>query len=239
MSCLWIRVLGLVMFVALSGCTSAVRSVSPDEPLPGYFKVSSSGAAALLYMGSAVQWNERYAVSAAHIPSLPNVVHRCSTGCDLVFIRRDAEDKPPAWRPAITGEVLETVGQSPLLTTVKGTGTSKAQRVRLNEKGDRTPYALSDAPVIEGMSGGPIYGADDAVVGMTVGIYLPRLPLPPSLANSETLTVYVPYDIIQREWQLFSARQSVERYSLREVALHETPAKTGQPSRLVSTRWKP
>ncbi|MHC5352369.1 serine protease [Metapseudomonas furukawaii] len=239
MSGLWIRVLGLVISVTLSGCTSAVRSVSPDEPLPGYFKVSSSGAAALLYVGSAVQWNQRYAVSAAHIPSLSNVVHRCSTGCDLVFIRRDAEGTPPTWRPAIAGEPLETVGQSPLLITVKGTGTSKTQRVRLNEKGDHTPYALSDAPVVEGMSGGPVYGADDAVVGMTVGIYLPRLPLPPSLANSETLTVYVPYDIIQREWQLFSARQGLDRDPRRDVALRESTTRANRTPHTGSTGWTP
>ncbi|SDI27005.1 hypothetical protein SAMN05216189_1003208 [Pseudomonas delhiensis] len=239
MSRLWIRLLGLAISAALAGCTGAVRSVSPDEPLPGYFPVSSSGAAALLYMGSAVQWNTHYAVSAAHIPSLRNVVHHCSTGCDLVFIRRDAEGRPPVWRPAITGEVLNTVGQNPFLGTLKGTGTSKAQRVRLDVEGDRTRYALSDAPVVEGMSGGPVYGADQAVVGITVGIYLPHLPLPASLASSKPLTVYVPYDIIQREWQLFSALQGRGRSSPREVAIHETPMKTARPSYPGSVRSLP
>lgn len=231
MSGLWIRVLGLVTSLVLSGCMSAVRNVSPDEPLPGYFKVSSSGAAALLYVGSAIQWNQHYAVSAAHIPSLPNVVHRCSTGCDLVFIRRDADGIAPTWRQAITGEVLETVGQSPWLITVKGTGTSKAQRVRLNDKSDHTAYALSDAPVVEGMSGGPVYGADDAVVGMTVGIYLPQLPLPPSLEDSKTLSVYVPYEIIQREWQLFSALQDLDRYPRRNLAFQENPRRANRSTR--------
>lgn len=228
MSVFLLRVLGLVTFLALSGCTSAVRSVPAGEPLPGYFKVDLSGAAALLYVGSAVQWNQHYAVSAAHIPSVPNVVHRCSTGCDLVFIRRDAEGMAPVWRQAIAGEVLETVGQSPWLSTVKGIGTSKAQRVRLNEKGDHTPYALSDAPVVEGMSGGPVYGTDDAVVGITVGIYLPQLPLPPSLGNSKPLTVYVPYDIIQREWQLFSALKDLDRDTQRNLAFHKNSARANR-----------
>ncbi|WP_165671681.1 trypsin-like peptidase domain-containing protein [Metapseudomonas otitidis] len=199
----------------------------------------SSSDAGAVFLGSAVQWNQRYAVSAAHIPSLSNVVHRCSTGCDLVFIRRDAKAPPPTWRSAITGEALETVGQSPLLITVKGTGTSKAQRVRLNEKGDHTSYALSDAPVVEGMSGGPVYGADDAVVGMTVGIYLPSLPLPPSLANSETLTVYVPYDIIQREWQLYSARNGLERDPRLDMVLQASSTKSYRSPRVSSSSRTP
>lgn len=215
-----IRGLGLATLLVISGCTGMVSSVSHDEHLPGYFKVSSSGANALLYIGSAVQWNNHYAVSTAHIPSLSNVVHRCSTGCDLVFIRKDADGPLPRWRPAVVGEALEAVGQTPLLITVKGKGSSKAQRVRLKEKNDRTPYALSDTPVVQGMSGGPIYGSDSAVVGITVGVYKPSLPLPAPLTESKNLTVYVPYEIIQHEWLIFYSRQRLERNPSEKIAIN-------------------
>ncbi|WP_281686873.1 serine protease [Pseudomonas citronellolis] len=194
-----------ITLAALAGCNGTLTPVSSDESLPGYFTVNST---AHLFHGSAVQWNQHYAISAGHIPLLSNVVHRCSTGCDLVFIRHEARGTVPAWRPAVVGETLETVGQSPLLVTVKGSGTSKAIQVRLNRKGDDTAYALSDAPVAKGMSGGPVYGKDDAVVGMTIGIFQPNTPLPAALKNSRSLSVYIPYQVIQREWELFMEGQA-------------------------------
>ncbi|UST72267.1 S1C family serine protease [Pseudomonas siliginis] len=92
--------------------------------------------------------------------------------------------------------------------TIKGSGTSKGPRVSLNRKGDNTPYALIDAPVVQGMPGGPVYGADGTVIGIIVGIFSPQAPLLPALKNSKSLSVYVPYDIIQREWRLFSKHQA-------------------------------
>jgi hypothetical protein len=189
----------------LTGCNGTLALVNSDEPLPGYFSLSSAG---YLFHGSAIQWNQHYAVSVSHIPMLPNVVYHCSTGCDLVFIRRDADGPLPNWRPTIIGERVETVGQSPMLLTVRGTGTSKAPKVRLDRSGDTTAYALNDAPVVQGMSGGPVYGHDGAVVGMTIGIFRPQTPLPGSIKDSKSLSVYVPYEIIQREWRLFTERQA-------------------------------
>lgn len=191
----------------IGGCSTNLELVSPNDALPGYFPVSSGAPVPYLFQGSAVQWNRHYAVSAAHIPLLANVVHRCSSGCDLVFIRRDADGPLPTWRPSVVGEPLETVGQSPLLLLVKGSGTSRAQKVLRNKQSDTTAYAINDAPVVEGMSGGPVYGKDRAVVGMTVGIFQPQVPLPAPLQNKK-LSVYVPYEIVQREWQLFMERQN-------------------------------
>ncbi|UST72283.1 S1C family serine protease [Pseudomonas siliginis] len=193
---------------ALVGCNGILHPAGINESFPGFFTVSSGAPVPYMFQGSAVQWNREYAVSAAHIPLLSNVVHHCSTGCDLVFIRHKAEDLLPTWRPTVAGEKLQTVGLSPFLVTVKGAGTSKGPRVSLNRAGDSTAYALSDAPVVQGMSGGPVYGDDGAVVGMTIGIFLPDSPLLPPLKNSASLSVYVPYDIIQREWRLFSERQA-------------------------------
>ena len=186
--------------LANTACTRTVNEVSPEENLPGYLKITSSGAAKFLYIGSAIQWNKDYAISAAHIPMLSSVVHHCSTGCDLVFIRHDANGTLPTWRKAIAGEPVKTVGQAPLFRTVQGKGTSKLQRIRIKSRHDRTVYALSDAPIVEGMSGGPVYGEDAAIIGMIVGTYVSPIPPRP---NSNTLTVYVPYEIIRHEWDIF------------------------------------
>lgn len=197
-----------IMIAVLTGCNGTLTPVPLDESLPGYFTVNSGAPALYLFRGSAIQWNQQYAVSAAHIPLLPDVVHRCSTGCDMVFIRHEAEGPVPTWRPTVVGERLETVGQSPLFVTVRGIGSSRFPTVRLNRSGDSTHYALADAPVAKGMSGGPVYGVDDAVVGMTVGMFLPATPLPASLQEAPSLSVYLPYEIVLREWKLFRARQA-------------------------------
>ncbi|MBU4633460.1 S1C family serine protease [Pseudomonas chlororaphis] len=197
-------VLGVAL-IALSGCNGTLSRVASDEMLPGYFPVNSI---AYLFQASAIQWNQHYAVSVAHIPLLTDVVYRCSTGCDLVFLRHEADGALPIWRSAVVGETVKTVGKSPLLITVKGTGTHKASKARLGRTDDDTVYALNDAPVAQGMSGGPVYGRDGAVLGMTVGIFQAQSSLPSALKNNQRLSAYLPYEIIQREWRLFTERQA-------------------------------
>ncbi|MFJ2387120.1 hypothetical protein [Pseudomonas koreensis] len=199
----WIKASAVtIALVIQTACTTNVLPVPSDEVLPGFFPVSSTN---LLNVGSAVQWNEEYAVSAAHIPQLPNVEYHCSTGCDLVFIRRKAEGAVPDWRAAVTGERVKTAGINSLMLTVKGVGTNNGQRVRLDSKSDRGIYVLSDAPVADGMSGGPVYGSDNAVVGMTVGIFVPYTLSPnDTRQHKKTMTTYVPYEAIRHEWKLFS-----------------------------------
>lgn len=197
-----------ILLVALAGCSGALTRKASDDLFPGYFSINSAG---YIFRGSAIQWNQHYAVSVSHIPMLLNVVHRCSTGCDLVFIRRESEGPLPSWRPTVIGERVQAVGENVMLMTVQGLGTSKAPMVRLDRPGDSTAYALNDAPVVKGMSGGPVYGHDGAVVGMTIGIFRPQTSLPPSISNSKSLSVYVPYEIIQREWRLYVQRQNATK----------------------------
>lgn len=197
------RVVALLSVLLMAGCNGTLTPLPPDSKAEGLMRVSSGFPMPYLFLGSAVQWNEHYAVSVGHIPWLPNVVHRCSTGCDLVFIHHEATGPIPHWRAAVPGESVRTAGVSPLLVLVEGTGTAKRSHIRPGG-GDTTAYAVSDAPISQGMSGGPVYGADGAAVGMTVGMFKAFGPQLPELASSERLSLYVPYDILAREWQLFS-----------------------------------
>jgi hypothetical protein len=194
----------ILLSIILSGCNGTLKTVPPDSELPGYIKISSGFPAPSLFHGSGIQWNEEYAVSVSHMPFLSNVVHTCSTGCDLVFIKHKAKELTPNWRKAKTGEPVRTVGTSATYTTLMGEGKSKAVKANLNRKNDNTKYSLTDAPVVKGMSGGPIYTEDNYIIGMTVGIFLPTQ----STYSARSFSAYVPYETILREWKIFKSRNS-------------------------------
>ncbi len=199
----------LLCGVFLVGCNGLPELLTDDDATTGSFVVSSGFPTPYLYEGSAVQWNQEYAVTARHIPLLRDVVHQCSTGCDMVFIRHSAQGPVPAWREPKGGERVTAVGFSPLFFTVKGEGQAKSMRIRLPDSADQTAYAVHDGPIVEGMSGGPVYGDDGAALGITVGMLFGDAPPIGDLKDSERLSLFLPYDVIRKEWDLY--RRELDR----------------------------
>ncbi|QTD31470.1 serine protease [Pseudomonas fluorescens] len=198
----------MLIGLLLAACNGVPSLVDEQDGYHGELTVSSGFPIPYFFHGSAVQWNEDYAVSVRHIPFLSGVVYTCSTGCDLVFIRHKAKGPLPHWREPVKGEVVTAVGFSPLLFSMKGQGQAIGLRVMLPNSSDPTAYAAHDGPIVQGMSGGPVYGADGAVLGMTIGILYGELPKFGEFASRERLSLYVPYDIVQREWENFSRQRS-------------------------------
>ena len=171
--------------------------------------VNSGPPLPLLFQGSAIQWNEDYAVTAKHIPFLWNVAHKGQG--DLVFLKHKSKTVPQ-WRQHTAGETLTASGLSPFLVPVKGTGKALAARAELADLNDKIPYAFSDVPIVKGMSGGPVFGDDAKVVGITVGFLAERFytkAANPEIAGSKRFTVFMPYDEIRKEWNRF-ARESLD-----------------------------
>ena len=192
----------LLTSMVVAGCNGIPKPSLLDGPEQGYFRVYSGFPIPYLLAGSAVQWNEEYAVTVAHIPFISGTVYKCSTGCDLKFFKHPAKGKIPKWRSAVPGERITAIGASPLMFSVKGQGrTSKLSFKSTDETGGER-YATHDAPLVKGMSGGPVYGDDGAVLGINIGFFSKTLnPGNTKIASFDRVSIYVRYQTIEREWQ--------------------------------------
>jgi hypothetical protein len=160
-------------------------------------------------MASAVQWNEDYAVTTRHTPLIPNVKYSCSTGCDLVFIQHKANGRYPSWRAPRVGEDITAVGASPYLVTTSGKGKVYQTPFLNTDEHSGDLYAIHDAPLIKGMSGGPVIASDGSIVGINTGFYSTTLNDISShldVKGAERISIFIPYSIILREWGLLQAK---------------------------------
>ena len=186
--------------------------VKPDFSGPtneSYFSVFSGFPLPYVYMASAVQWNEEYAVTTRHTPLLSHVSYSCSTGCDLVFIKHKANGRYPAWRAPRVGESITAVGTSPYYATVSGRGKVYSAPFTNSDENSHEQYAIHDAPLIKGMSGGPVIASDGSVVGINIGFFsttLADVSNVPGVKGAERISVFVPYSIVAREWGLLQAK---------------------------------
>ncbi|NBA98624.1 serine protease [Pseudomonas sp. R5(2019)] len=181
-----------------------------------WFPVHSGFPLPYVFLASAVQWNEDYAVTAGHIPFITYVQHACSTGCDLVFFKHKARGRIPNWRAPKPGESITAAGSSPYLASAVGRGrVYSTPFFNTNDNsGDR--YAIHDAPLIKGMSGGPVIAADGSVLGINIGyhnITAEEQSKHPGIKDAQRISVFLPYAVIQREWVILQAKLNMPKRS--------------------------
>ena len=192
-----------------AGCNGIVKPDFSGPTNDSYFSVHSGFPVPYLYMASAVQWNEDYAVTTRHTPFIPNVKYSCSTGCDLVFIQHKANGHYPSWRAPRVGESITAVGVSPYLMTTAGKGKVYQTPFINTDEHSGDLYAIHDAPLVKGMSGGPVLASDGCIVGINIGFYsttLNDVSDHPGVKGAERLSIFIPYSIIQREWGMLQAK---------------------------------
>lgn len=200
----------------IAGCNGTIQLTTASDA-KGYEPVFSGFPLPLFFVASSVQWNEDYAVSAKHTPFLRNVAYTCSTGCDLVFIKRKADNNIPEWRHSVPNEKLTAYGTSPLYVPAKTEGTAMITRlqkdVEANDKKAVELYKLNNMASMMGMSGGPIYGEDGKVVGITLGFVIKtlmsneKLATAPELIKPSSISYMMQTEIIEREWKLFQEQE--------------------------------
>jgi hypothetical protein len=194
----------LVLCAMLTGCNGMPQPFYSDPIYDQAFVVHSGGPVAFLFMGSAIQWNEDYAVTVKHIPYLPGAVHQ-GVG-DVQFFRH--KGPAPTWRSYQPGEAVTAVGFSSLYTPVKGEGHALSGMLRLAR--NDVLYATHDGPTAKGMSGGPVFTQDGYVVGITVAFAdqdeLRTLGMN-NLADQKRVSLFLPYAEIRKEWARYQKEQ--------------------------------
>jgi len=153
--------------VLLSGC---IMSNGPVSQVPGNQanQMVMIGIPLLLGgFGSAVPINEQYMITAKHVAKLSwdfNVIHH--PYCDLALIRRSS-NSIPTWGLIYPDQPVSHHGHSLLGNSIKGDGKYLQDVIDTNTD---CLYSLSDAPVMSGMSGGPVFNANGEIAGITVAI---------------------------------------------------------------------
>lgn len=153
---------------------------------------------------SYIQMSPEYAMTAKHISTLKNRDYECSLGCDLVFFKhKDPDFKKDLWRKPLVNENVSQVG-----ITREGDMIVKKGEVL---KGYNKPakdsqfYNMSTtSKTVKGMSGGPVYGSDGKIIGMTIGAPLDKS----EVKNVES--IFIPYEIIKMEWENFEKIKNLE-----------------------------
>jgi hypothetical protein len=199
----------LLIGVVLAGCNGFVKPDLSGPANDSYFLVFSGFPMPFMYMASAVQWNEDYAVTTRHTPFIANVAYSCSTHCDLVFIQHKANGHFPRWRAPRVGESITAVGTSPYFVTTTGKGKVFQTPFLNTEEHSGDLYGIHDAPLVKGMSGGPVIASDGSIVGINAGFYsttLNSVITQPGLKDAERVSIFIPYSIIQREWGMLQAQ---------------------------------
>ena len=169
--------------VILSGC------ISSNGPVQQTYQHSANemvviGVPMLMGgFGSAVPVNNDYMITAKHVAQLSwdaGVIYH--PACDLALIPRKSSAQP-TWGLIYPDQSVIHHGHSLVGTTISGEGKYLQDVVDTNTD---CLYSLSDAPVMSGMSGGPVFNEEGEIAGITVAI----VNNPEDLQNLKPATRY-------------------------------------------------
>ncbi|MDX1303398.1 serine protease [Photobacterium sp.] len=182
----------IFLAAAVTGCVTTNGPIS-RTPANNANQLVVIGVPILLGgFGSSVPINDSYQITAKHVARLSwdlDVIHH--PYCDLSLIRTSSQHVPD-WGLIYPDQKVTHEGHSLLGGSIKGEGKYLQDVIDTNTD---CLYSLSDAPVMSGMSGGPVFNESGEIVGITVAI----VHNPEDLTNlrpAERYSQFVPATLI-------------------------------------------
>lgn len=187
----------IFMTIFIFGC-------STNKQIEHYSFISKSSET--LDYGSGTPWLDGYVVTAKHVDVGNNeVVHNCSNGCDLKFVKMN-NSVVFSWREPKANEEIRTVGthmnfdsfqQRFISKSINRSGKDSNEGIKIKSEGN-TVYNLAKMDAPKGLSGGPVFSKD----GYAIGILIGSLTETKSGISHES-AVYIPYSTIIYEWNKY------------------------------------
>lgn len=185
----------LTATVGVSLCVSAFADESVRDK--GFHWLKSEDGA---HVASGIQLNEQFMVTARHVDFLTTPGVTCNTPCDLQFVRNRLDDGT-VWRDGLPGEKVTLVGVIPGQGVVRHEG--RLTNVFRPLEKDGVVYQVVEGVIEKGMSGGPVYGDDGAVLGMIVAkIEKESFEKIPPLKDMENAGLMITTHEIRKQWTL-------------------------------------
>lgn len=143
---------------------------------------------------SYIQWDEDHAVTVKHVQQLDSYVY-LSGKYDIQFFEHSSKEIPKWTTPKANERLTMSGFHDNTLLQLEG------HDLGLTIKPKQFPipvYRAVDVSIKPGMSGGPVTNDAGQVVGMNIGFSKESYE---KGDYTYKISVYVPYEIIQKEWE--------------------------------------
>lgn len=189
--------------LALSGCS--VGHTEYSRTALQHVDMSVTGIPTVLglgILGTTIPLTPEYSLTAAHVAKAAvQRVKAYHPYCDVAIIyHKNSPDTLAKFRSSAVGERIKMYGYSFISAMpVESSGVNLA-RTAINNRWNKKPCMAmaSDAGVVQGMSGGAVYNADQTISGVIVGYSHEIANVRSKKVILKDVSLYIPYGDFKR-----------------------------------------